>query len=333
MYGKQKGFTLIEILVVVTIIGVLAGLVVVLIPKSQFEQAKLGCTNNVRNLVGLLQQTATANSKYPNESGPNMLLYYVVRRDGLDPDSEDRLNLLFCPADAQEDLDKAGGKEAFKKLDLSKRDYGALTSYAVNDQENGSCAVKPTGPDKVLLADDDEPYGYRWCRFGGGYARAWAVALRRSGGATALSLTRQGVPVLETTDAASVARGAYAILGADEEPEIVLVASGSEVAPALRAGETLRAEGVKARVVSMPSFELFAAQDEAWRESVLPAACTVRVGIEAATRFGWDRWIGPDGAFVGMDRFGASAPGAVLGEKFGFTEENVLAVARARRGG
>jgi len=158
MYGKQKGFTLIEILVVVTIIGVLAGLVVVLIPKSQFEQAKLGCTNNVRNLVGLLQQTATANSKYPNESGPNMLLYYVVRRDGLDPDSEDRLNLLFCPADAQEDLDKAGGKEAFKKLDLSKRDYGALTSYAVNDQENGSCAVKPTGPDKVLLADDDEEH-------------------------------------------------------------------------------------------------------------------------------------------------------------------------------
>ncbi len=158
MYGKHKGFTLIEILVVVTIIGVLAGLVVVLIPKSQFEQRKLGCINNCRNLAGMLEARGTEAGKYPILSGPNLLLYFVVKRE-IDHKSTDRLGILFCPGDASESLEQAGGLSAYEKLDLNKTgQYGDLTSYAANDQKNGSCAAKPGGREKVLLCDDDEEH-------------------------------------------------------------------------------------------------------------------------------------------------------------------------------
>ena len=153
MDGKQKGFTLIEILVVVTIIGVLAGLVVVLIPKGQFEAQKTECMNNVKNMVGLLETTGS--SGYPKYSGPNLLLYLVKRGE---LEGEDSLGLLFCPGDEAESLEQAGGVDAYKDLDLKKRgEYDHLTSYAGRDQLNAACAAKK-GSTKpvVLVCDDDE---------------------------------------------------------------------------------------------------------------------------------------------------------------------------------
>jgi transketolase len=161
-------------------------------------------------------------------------------------------------------------------------------------------------------------------------AAAWEVALRRQEGPTALVLTRQGLPVQDREGTADgVGRGGYVIEDADGDPDLILMATGSEVPLVLDAASVLREEGVKPRVVSIPSFDLFEMQDEAYRESVLPAAVTKRLAVEAAVRLGWDRWIGPAGRFVGMSSFGASAPGPVVGEKFGFTVENVLSEAHA----
>ena len=158
-------------------------------------------------------------------------------------------------------------------------------------------------------------------------AQAWVAALQRRDGPTVLALTRQNVPTLEVP-AGAVARGGYVLAGADEDADVLLVATGSEVATALGARELLAAEGVRARVVSLPSRERFAQQDEAYRESVLPGALRARVVIEAAATFGWEGVAGDYGEVIGIDRFGASAPGDKLMEVFGFTPENVADVAR-----
>jgi len=153
MDGKQRGFTLIEILVVVTIIGVLAGLVVVLIPKGQFEAQKTECMSNIRNIVGLLE----FGPKYPDKSGPNLILYLVKKGE---IEGVDRLGLLFCPGDTTDSLAKAGGVDAYEDLDLTKRgEYGHLTSYAGRDQLNKLCAAKK-GSSKtfVLVCDDSEDH-------------------------------------------------------------------------------------------------------------------------------------------------------------------------------
>jgi transketolase len=163
-------------------------------------------------------------------------------------------------------------------------------------------------------------------------AACWKATLRRKEGPTALALTRQGLPVLDRSGAdpeGGPARGGYVIFGGLETPDIVLVATGSEVSLAVEAARTLAGDGVKARVVSMPSFELFAAEDPAYRDRVLPPDVTRRLGIEAGVRLGWDRFLGPGGDYLGMERFGASAPGKVVAEKMGFTAENVMARARA----
>lgn len=153
MNGKQKGFTLIEILVVVTIIGVLAGLVVVLIPKSQEKAQILQCTSNQRNIVGML---VAGDDKAWQMSGPNIPLYFVKKGDI----SGSNLTLLFCPGDAQnENLVKAGGEEAYKNLDLKSQQYEHLTSYAGRDQVNSKCAVKKgTTSPEIMLCDDSEDH-------------------------------------------------------------------------------------------------------------------------------------------------------------------------------
>ena len=154
MDGKHKGFTLIEILVVVTIIGVLAGLVVVLIPKGQFEAKKTECMSNIKNMVGLLEPMGTS---YPKYSGPNLMLYLVKRGE---LEGEDSIGLLFCPGDETESLDGAGGLDAFSDLDLKKRgEYDHLTSYAGRDQLNSACAARK-GSSKmvVLICDDSEDH-------------------------------------------------------------------------------------------------------------------------------------------------------------------------------
>ena len=158
-------------------------------------------------------------------------------------------------------------------------------------------------------------------------AQAWKMALERRG-PTALILTRQSLPQITPKDN-QLARGAYILADPlSGDPDIVLIATGSEVALALDAVDPLLAKGVTARVVSMPSWELFDAQDDAYRASVLPPG-KPRLAIEAGATLGWARYVGPEGDVIGIDRFGASAPGKTLFEKYGFTVENVVTRALA----
>ena len=162
-------------------------------------------------------------------------------------------------------------------------------------------------------------------------AAAWMAALKRTTGPTALALTRQNLPVLDRTRfpaASNLDKGAYVLCQSGEgSPELILIASGSEVSLALEAAETLAA-ACNVRVVSMPSWELFDAQPEAYREDVLPPACRARLAIEAGSSQGWQRYTGDAGRILSIDHFGASAPNGVLAEKFGFTASNVINTAR-----
>jgi transketolase len=157
---------------------------------------------------------------------------------------------------------------------------------------------------------------------------AWRVAVEHHDGPVALLLSRQNLPILKETDPAGAGRGAYVIADA-ENPQMILIASGSEVAVVLEAQKLLAAEGVAARVVSMPSWELFEIQPQAYCDAVLPPEVTARVAVEAAVPFGWERYVGLQGEIVALSRFGASAPYEVLAEKFGFTAEAVAARAKA----
>jgi transketolase len=167
-------------------------------------------------------------------------------------------------------------------------------------------------------------------------AVAWRVAIEHRGGPVAIALTRQGLPIIDRTKYASaegLARGAYTLAdAAGKGPEILLMASGSELSVALEAYEKLAGEGIAARVVSMPSWDLFEKQPQAYRDEVLPPQVTARLAIEAAAPLGWERYVGISGAVIGMTRFGASAPYKVLAEKFGFTSANVVQRAKALLG-
>ncbi|MCC7439995.1 MAG: transketolase [Bdellovibrionales bacterium] len=158
---------------------------------------------------------------------------------------------------------------------------------------------------------------------------AWKIAAERLNGPTALVLTRQALPSLaEPSTGWAVHRGAYVAAEAEGgTPDAILIGTGSELHVALAARTQLAAQGVRARVVSMPSWELFAAQDGSYREAVLPKSVRARVSVEAGATFGWQRWIGDQGVAVGIDRYGASAPGGTLLKEFGFTPENVAAAA------
>jgi transketolase len=148
---------------------------------------------------------------------------------------------------------------------------------------------------------------------------------------TALVLTRQNVPVLDRSTYASaegLQRGGYVLADSDGEPEVILIATGSEVSLAVDAYEELRSDGVRARVVSLPSWYLFDLQPAEYRESVLPEAVQARVAVEQASTLGWDRYVGPRGQIVGMRTFGASAPLKEVQRKFGFTPERVVEAAR-----
>jgi transketolase len=156
----------------------------------------------------------------------------------------------------------------------------------------------------------------------------WQAALESKGTPSVLALSRQSLPTLRTshTDENLSAKGAYVLKEADGKRDVTLLATGSEVEIAVAAADLLAKDGIKAAVVSMPSWELFEKQNEAYRKSILGNA--PRVAIEAAARLGWDRWIGEKGAFVGMERFGASAPAPKLYEHFGITPQAVQEAAR-----
>ena len=158
-------------------------------------------------------------------------------------------------------------------------------------------------------------------------AAAWRVALERRDGPTGLALTRQKVPVLFETNrdaAQTVARGAYVLADSSGIPDVLLIASGSEVHLALAARDVLAQRGIAVRVVSMPSWELFEAQPASYRDAVLPPQVTARLIIEAGVTQGWERYAGPAGDVIGLEHFGASAPYKVLMDKFGFTAQAVV---------
>ena len=164
-------------------------------------------------------------------------------------------------------------------------------------------------------------------------AEAWLVALERSSGPTALILTRQNVPVLDRSllaPAEMLRRGGYILLDAPD-PELILIASGSEVSVVLEAARLLMAEGSRVRVVNMASWELFEEQPEEYRRQVLPPSVSHRLAVEAGTSFGWSRYVGDAGSVHGIDRFGASAPWKVIAEQLGFTPEAIAGEARRLR--
>jgi transketolase len=160
-------------------------------------------------------------------------------------------------------------------------------------------------------------------------AYAWRAALERPEGPKGLALTRQDLPTLEGTSAEGVAKGGYVLADASSgEPQLILMATGSELQIAVEAREQLEADGVPTRVVSLPCVEWFDAQDEAYRESVLPAAVKARVSVEAGIAMPWHRFTGDAGENVSIEHFGASADYKTLFREFGFTTENVVAAAR-----
>ncbi len=161
-------------------------------------------------------------------------------------------------------------------------------------------------------------------------AVAWRHAIERRDGPTSLVLTRQGLPFQARSDAqvAAISQGAYVLRDCDGTPELIVIATGSEVSLAVSAAERLAADGIKVRVVSMPSVDVFDEQDAAYKESVLPAAVTARVAVEAGVTDTWWRYVGSGGRVIGLDRFGESAPAEELFEHFGFSADNLVAVAK-----
>ncbi len=162
-------------------------------------------------------------------------------------------------------------------------------------------------------------------------AEAWRLAIERTKEPLAMVLTRQNVPVLDRSKYASaegVRKGGYVLADCEGEPELILIATGSEVSLAVGAHETLAGEGIRSRVVSLPCWEIFERQDEAYRDEVLPPAVTHRVAIEEASTLGWERWVGSSGMILGMHTFGQSAPFKDVEEEFGFTPDQIAAKAR-----
>lgn len=163
-------------------------------------------------------------------------------------------------------------------------------------------------------------------------AQAWRVALEHKGGPVTLVLSRQDLPVLDQEkygSAEGVEKGAYILSDSEGEPDIILIATGSEVVLILEAQEKLKAEGVKARVISMPSWELFEKQDAAYKESIFPKNLKKRLSVEAGSTLGWHKYVTDEGYVLGMTTFGESAPAKELYEFFGFTVENIVKQAKA----
>jgi transketolase len=163
-------------------------------------------------------------------------------------------------------------------------------------------------------------------------AEAWRFAVQRTDGPCGLALSRQGVPTLDRDalgPASGLRQGAYVLADTDGAPDAIVMATGAEVHDALAAREALAGEGIAVRVVSMPCWELFVQQDQAYRDEVLPPSVTARVSVEAGTTFGWERWVGPAGRSVGIDRFGASAPGGEVARRLGINPEAVADAVRA----
>jgi transketolase len=163
-------------------------------------------------------------------------------------------------------------------------------------------------------------------------AAAWRVAIKTVNAPVALILSRQNLPVLDRRQypsAVALAKGGYILADADGTPDVILIGSGSEVHLCLEARELLAKKGVAARVVSMPSWELFERASQNYRDKVLPPQISARVAVEAGVSLGWERYAGSRGAVIGINRFGASAPGGTVMQKYGMTAAAVVAKAMA----
>ena len=158
-------------------------------------------------------------------------------------------------------------------------------------------------------------------------AAAWKYAVGTKDEPVALVLTRQNL-VQQDNSSSDISKGAYVISGADREPDVILIGTGSEVALCTEAAADLESEGISVRVVSMPCMELFERQSDEYKERVLPDSCRKRVSVEALSSYGWGRYTGLDGRNISIDTFGASAPAGQLFEKFGFTVDNVKAAVK-----
>jgi transketolase len=164
--------------------------------------------------------------------------------------------------------------------------------------------------------------------------QAWRVALEREDGPVALLLSRQGIPVLDREDgklaaASELERGGYVLWDSAPSPGLILISTGAEVPLTLDAARALADGGTSVRVVSMPCMELFEAQSQEYRDTVLPPAVTARLAVEPGASMSWWKWVGSAGDVLGIDRFGASAPGARVLQELGFSVENITARARA----
>ncbi len=161
--------------------------------------------------------------------------------------------------------------------------------------------------------------------------QAWKVAIEHKGSPVALALTRQKVPVLDRTkfsSAENLAKGAYILVQSEKTPEVILMASGSEVYLAVEAFDLLQSEGINVRVVSFPSWELFEAQTDEYKESVLPKSIKVRISIEAGVKQGWEKYLGDYGEAISIEKFGASAPYEIIFKEYGFTKEAVVSAVK-----
>ena len=159
---------------------------------------------------------------------------------------------------------------------------------------------------------------------------AWKIALQSKSNPVAIALTRQGLPTINRevyASAENVEKGGYVLNTDVENPDVILLASGSEVELVLGAAEELKKQNVAARVVNMVSFELFEAQSDEYKESVLPKNVNARVSVEAGLSFGWHKYLGLEGKAISLEHYGASAPAGVLFEKYGFTVDNVVKTA------
>jgi len=162
-------------------------------------------------------------------------------------------------------------------------------------------------------------------------AYAWLAAIEHKDSPVALILTRQGLPILDQEkypSAKNLLKGAYILRDSKDTPELILVATGSEVGITLKAADKLEAEGIKVRVVSFPSWELFEQQSEEYKESVLPSSVKARLAVEAGVRHGWDKYVGTYGHVLSIEKFGSSAPVEVVMEKYGYSPDNIAETAK-----
>jgi transketolase len=161
--------------------------------------------------------------------------------------------------------------------------------------------------------------------------QAWKAAIEHKGSPVALALTRQKIPVLDRTkmgSAENLSKGAYVLIDSEGKPEVIIMASGSEVSLAIEAYNVLQNEGIKARVVSFPSWELFEVQSDEYKESVLPKSIKARVSVEAGVKQGWEKYLGDYGEAISIEKFGASAPYEIIFKEYGFTKEAIVKKAK-----